>query len=234
MAWRAIASPKSSPPKSTGDLPPVPNVLSSAPLAFRRATWMLPPSGPKKPASRILPLGSTSTDVAWLNPPQLKSFLPSPEKVVSREPLGFRRATATCRSERPASTILPSGCSAAPSRDPLSPPKSIVRLPPDPNVVSNAPLARRRATQKVPGAAPSPATTILPLGCTSTAFAASVPPKLIVFFPLPSKLVSRSPGAAMHRPYRRAGANPGFQAAQRSASLPSAMRKITMAASSTG
>ena len=234
MAWRAIARPKSSPPKSTGALPPAPNVLSSAPLAFRRATWMFPPSGPEKPASRILPLGSTSTAMARLISPQLNSFLPSPENVLSSEPLGFSRVTATRRSESPASTILPSGCSAAPKAVSLSPPKSIVRFPPDPNVVSNAPLLRRRATQKKSAAPPSPATTILPLGCTSTARAASVPPKLIVFFPLPSKLVSRSPGAAMRRHYRRAGANPGFQAAQRSASLPSAMRKMTMAASSTG
>jgi hypothetical protein len=37
---------------------------------------------------------------------------------------------------------------------------------------------------------PPPATTILPLGCTRTTRASSVPPKLIVFFPVPAKLVS--------------------------------------------
>ena len=122
---------------------------------------------------------------------------------MSSEPLGFRRATATRKSESPASTILPSGCSAAPKADSCSPPKSIMRFPRDPNVVSSMPLVRRRATQKEPAAAPPPATTILPFGCTSTACGLSMPPKLIVFFPLPAKLVSRSPGLAMRRPYRR-------------------------------
>ena len=115
---------------------------------------------------------------------------------MSRDPFGFRRATATRKSEPPTSTILPSGWSAAPNADSRSPPKSITRLPPGPNVVSGAPLLRRRMTQnEVAPAPPPPASTILPFGCTSTASAASLPPKVIVFLPLPSKVVSRSPAA---------------------------------------
>ena len=113
-AWRAIASPNSVPPKSTVAIPPVPKVVSRAPLAFIRATWMLPPSGPEKPPSRILPFGATTTAVTRPIAPQLKSFLPSPSNVVSSAPLAFRRTTAGCRRESPASTILPSACSAAP------------------------------------------------------------------------------------------------------------------------
>ena len=45
---------------------------------------------------------------------------------------------------------------------------------------------------------------------------------------------SSAPGVTPTRYDGRTGAKPGFQPAQRSASLPSAMRKITMAASSTG
>ena len=96
--------------------------------------------------------------------PQPKSFLPSPENVVSSAPLGFKRATATRKSECPASTILPSACSAAPPIDSSAPPNSILRFPPDPNVVSSAPLVRRRATQNELAGAPPPATTIRPLG----------------------------------------------------------------------
>src|SRR5262249_37629554 len=188
-AWRAAAKPDSVPPKSPPALPPVPNAVSSAPFAFRRPTSMSPPSGPEKPATTSLPSGRTSTAWARLKSCglQLKVFLPSPEHVVSSEPLGLRRATAARRSEPPASTILPSGCSAAPKTDSPRPwpPRPITRLPPDPNVVSSTPLLRRRATQKRLGAVGSlavlPATTILPLGCTSTAVGASIPPKLIVF-----------------------------------------------------
>ena len=113
-AWRASASPKSSPPKSIVAMPPVANVGSSAPLGFSRATWMFPPSGPEKPPIRSLPLGATTTAVARPIAPQLISLRPSPSKVVSSAPLDFRRTTATCRRESPARTILPSGCSAAP------------------------------------------------------------------------------------------------------------------------
>jgi hypothetical protein len=60
-----------------------------------------------------------------------------------------------------------------------------------------------------------PATTILPLGCTSTTFAASTPPKLIVFFPSPEKLVSRSPGLAMRRPYPRIACHHTLEASTR-------------------
>ena len=114
LAWRAIARPKSSPPKSIAAMPPVPNVASSAPPAFRRATWMLPPSGPEKPRAGACRWAARSTAMARPIAPQLKSFLPSPEKLVSSAPFGFSRATATRSSESPASTILPSGCSAAP------------------------------------------------------------------------------------------------------------------------
>lgn len=176
---------------------------------------MFPPSGPENPPSRILPFGSTSTAIARLIAPQLNTFFPSPENVVSSEPSGFNRATATRRSESPASTILPSGCRAPPNADSSSPPKSILRFPPEPNVVSSRPLVRRRATQKELWAAPPPATTILPLGCTSTTCATSVPPKLIVFFPLPPKLVSRSPNA-MRPPYRRGSWNEASRAADTS------------------
>ena len=155
LAWRASAVPKSSPPKSTAALPPVPNVVSSAPLGFSRATWTLPPSGPEKPPTRSLPLGSTSTAVARPIGPQLNSTFPSPENEVSSEPFGFSRATATRKSESPTSTILPSGCSAAPNAPSSSPPKGTVRLPPVPNVVSRLPLARSRATQNRRAAVPS-------------------------------------------------------------------------------
>ena len=127
--------------------------------------------------------------------PQLNSTLPSPENVVSSDPFGFSRATATRKSESPTSTILPSGWRAAPNAPSSSPPKLMMRLPRVPNVVSRLPLARRRATQNLRAAVPRPATTILPLGCTSTACASSSPPKPIRFFPLPAKLVSRSPAA---------------------------------------
>jgi hypothetical protein len=142
LAWRAIASPESSPPKSAVAMPPVPNVESSAPFAFRRASCTFPVSGPEKPATRSLPFGSTST----------------------------------------------------PSARPIGPHENVLRPSPE-NVVSSRPLLRSRATQNALGSAPLPATTILPFGCTSTAFAESVPPKLIVFLPVPAKLVSRSPGA---------------------------------------
>ena len=79
-------------------------------------------------------------------------------------------------------------------------PKSITRLPPEPKVGSRVPLAeRRRTTQKELAGPPPPAATTLPLGCTSTACAASMPPKLTVFFPPLPKVVSRSPGCAMPR-----------------------------------
>src|SRR6186997_2895003 len=80
-----------------------------------------------------------------------------------------------------------------------------MRLPPEPKVGSSVPLAaRRRTTQKELAGPPPPAATTRPLGCTSTTRAWSVPPKLIVFFPPLPKLVSRSPGWAIARPYRRA------------------------------
>ena len=88
--------------------------------------------------------------------------------------------------------------------DSFSPPKSTIRLPPEPNVVSSVPFVRRRTTQNEPPAAPPPATTIRPLDWTSTTRAASVPPKLTVFLPPLPKLVSSAPGFAMRRPYRRA------------------------------
>jgi hypothetical protein len=174
--------------------------LSSSPFAFSRATWTLPPSGPEKPAISSLPFGVTTT--AWARPigPQLKSFLPSPSKLASSEPLDFSPTTATRKFESPASTILPSAWSAPPYAESLSPPKSTTRLPPDPNVVSSVPFVRRRTTQNEPPAAPPPATTIRPLGCTSTTRAASVPPKLIVFLPPLPKVVSNAPGFAMGRP----------------------------------
>src|SRR5512133_2812246 len=82
--------------------------------------------------------------------------------------------------------------------DSSSVPESITRLPPEPKVGSSVPLAeRRRTTQKELVGPPPPATTTLPLGCTSTALAASMPPKLTVFFPPLPQLVSRSPGCAM-------------------------------------
>jgi predicted enzyme related to lactoylglutathione lyase len=96
---------------------------------------------------------------------------------------------------------LPSGCNAAPWTDSSSPPKSIVRFPPDPNERSSRPVLHSRAMQKETAAAPPPATTILPSDCTSAARAASVPPKSIAFLPLPAKLVSRSPGLGKRRPY---------------------------------
>ena len=81
-------------------------------------------------------------------------------------------------------------------------PKSITRLPPEPKVGSSVPLAeRRRTTQKELAGPPPPAATTRPLGCTSTALAASMPPKLTVFFPPLPKVVSRSPACAMPRPY---------------------------------
>jgi hypothetical protein len=101
-------------------------------------------------------------------------------------------------------------------------------LPPDPNAVSSTPLLRRRATQKRSGAVVSlavlPATTILPLGWIRTTFAASAPPKLIVLLPSPEKLVSRSPGLAMRRPYPRMGRRHTLAASTRlSAVLPAAL-----------
>ena len=69
--------------------------------------------------------------------PQLKSFLPSAEKLLSSVPFGFSRTTAGWRSESPTSTIFPSGCSAAPNAASLVPPKRILRLPFGPNVASS-------------------------------------------------------------------------------------------------
>ena len=168
-AWRTIASPKSSPPKSIVAMPPVANVESSAPLGFRRATWMFPPSGPEKPPIRSLPFGATTTAVARPMTPQLRLFLPSPSKVGSSAPLAFRRTTATCRRESPASTILPSGWSAAPYTDSSSVPKSMTRLPPEPKVGSSVPLAaRRRTMQNELAGPPPPAAMTRPLGWTRT------------------------------------------------------------------
>ena len=176
-------------------MPPVPNVVSSAPFAFSRAAWMFPPSGPENPPSRSLPLDSTMTPVARLTAPQLNSFLPSAENVVSSFPLAFRRVIATCWTcESPTTTILPSGCSAAANARSSSPPKSIVRLPRVPNVVSSRPLLRSRATQNAVEAPPLPARTILPFGCTSTAWTSSVPPKLIAFFPFRRSSYRDHPG----------------------------------------
>ncbi len=158
FACRAIALPNSVPPRSTVAIPPVPNVVSSAPFAFSRAAWMFPPSGPENPPSRSLPLDSTITPVARLTAPQLNSFLPSAENVVSSVPLAFRRVIATCCTcESPTTTILPSGCSAAANDRSSSPPKSILRLPREPNVVSSSPLLRSRATQNTVEAPPLPA-----------------------------------------------------------------------------
>ena len=199
MAWRAAAKPKSSPPKSIAVRPAVPNAVSGAPSAFTRATWTFPPSGPEKPASTSLPFGSTITAWARLSAPHLYLRFPSPENVVSSEPLAFRRATATSRSASPTRTILPSGWSAAPKAISSSSPKSTFFRPPLPNVVSSAPLLRRRTTQNEPAVDPPPATTIRPLGCTSTACAVSVPPNVTAFLPLPSKLVSRSPAATAQK-----------------------------------
>ena len=84
-------------------------MVSSTPPAVSRAICMFPPSGRREAGHQQLAVGSASMAVARLIGPQLKVSRPSPANVVSSEPFGLSRATATWKSESPTSTILPSG-----------------------------------------------------------------------------------------------------------------------------
>ena len=187
LAWRASATPKSSPPKSTAALPPVPNVVSSAPSALSRATWKFPPSGPGEPAEQELAVGEHDHGhcAADRAPAEALPAVAGERGVERAVPVEARDGDAEVGV--PDEHDLAVRLNAAPKADSSSPPNVILRFPPDPNVVSRLPFVRRRATQKELAGRPAAGTTILPLRCTSTARAASVPPKLIFFLQLPAK-----------------------------------------------
>ena len=118
-------------------------------------------------------------------------------------PLGLKRATATSEgtpdtSVTPATTILPSACRAAPLTWSAAP-KSALAAPSPLKLASDEPSGLSRVTTKLSvSVLPDlPAITIFPSGCTRTVAALSPARKSIVLIPSPSKLESRSPGAAM-------------------------------------
>ena len=82
----------------------------------------------------------------------------------------------------PATTILPSACTAAALAASVTVPKRTQKLPlsimSSPwNDGSVSPLGSSRVSMKHRAELPYPASTIFPSGCTTTASAASTPPK---------------------------------------------------------
>ena len=99
-------------------------------------------------------------------------------------------------------TILLSDCSASarPNCGDETPKVGVTQPKAPPNVVSSVPSALKRVASRVAGPPPvgvlSPATTILPSGCSATALAVSFAPKSGWFTPLPlSYEVSSAPWA---------------------------------------
>ena len=164
---------------------------SSLPLLAYPATTIL------SSACMATPCAVASSDPTWV------MTMPSSENEVSRLPLMLYRTTATCQSPSnqtlPATTILPSLCSATALARSLSPPIAVVTMPSLEKEESSQPLLRYRATANTWSLSLSvayPATTILPSGCMATALASSFlfHPKSLVTVP-PRNELSRLPSS---------------------------------------
>ena len=160
---------KSVPPKSVvtvpGKIPVGLKVISKLPSVLYRATAKVKVFA--LPATTILPSFCSATAFPLSSPPKsvvtVPGKIPVGLKVTSKLPSVLYRATAKSLSDSPATTILPSFCSA--TAFPLSiPPKLVItvpgKLPVELKVISKLPSVLYRATAKSPSA--SPAMTILP------------------------------------------------------------------------
>ncbi len=212
LAWTATANAASAAPATSVKTDPVPspNEVSLTPAVVRRVTAKS--SAPLEsllPATRIFPSGWTATASPLSMPPMLNLPLPcpAPAKDVSSWRAVVRRITARssapAASVVPATTILPSGATAAAEA------KSWLPGMPAPGVksnvpeVSSAPVAVSRATAKswnVLTFVRVPAMTTLPSGwsaappANSSVVVALVAPRVAtVAVPLPAvpKVVSK-------------------------------------------